>query len=381
MTTDIRILYITPGCFDKGGISRYCRYQISALRDICGKDNIRVYSLRGKENGDFEQAFETYWNGKIGPFKFFNRLILSILLYVNIFFWRPQIVFMAHVNFTPLIIPISRLLSVRTILNVYGLELWSGLSRHRRKSMQFVDRIIADCYATAQYVQSNCLHRTYPSVIWDCVALDRFMPREKNEGLMERYNLPNPQKHKIVMSLGRLSKAARHKGFDRLITEFSLIRQDFDDLRLVIAGDGDDRERLKQIADSLGIGDRVFFTGAINENDLPYVYCYASVFSLVSDVGFGRGEGLPLTPLEAMACGVPIIVGNEDGSKEAIDNNRNGRIVSPRIPGQLAQALSDLLQANSTLLSRESRQVAVERFGYESFKEKTRSLLHSLLEN
>ena len=49
---------------------------------------------------------------------------------------------------------------------------------------------------------------------------------------------------------------------------------------------------------------------------MAHLYSLPDVFSLVSEVGKGMGEGIPLTPLEAMACGTPIIVGDEDGSKQ-----------------------------------------------------------------
>ena len=41
------------------------------------------------------------------------------------------------------------------------------------------------------------------------------------------------------------------------------------------------------------------------------------------------GEGIPLTPLEAMACGTPIIVGNQDGSREAVSKSQNGFVIEP----------------------------------------------------
>ena len=57
---------------------------------------------------------------------------------------------------------------------------------------------------------------------------------------------------------------------------------------------------------------------SINEFDLPFVYKSAHLFCLVSEKGKGKGEGIPLTPMEALASGLPIIVGNHDGSKELI---------------------------------------------------------------
>ena len=55
------MLYVTPGCFDKGGISRYGRAQITALRELLGPEQVRVYSIRGPGPGDFETPFPVAW--------------------------------------------------------------------------------------------------------------------------------------------------------------------------------------------------------------------------------------------------------------------------------------------------------------------------------
>ena len=54
----MRILYLTPGCFDKGGISRYTRYQMTALRAIVGAENVHALSLHGPDEDSIEEPFE-----------------------------------------------------------------------------------------------------------------------------------------------------------------------------------------------------------------------------------------------------------------------------------------------------------------------------------
>ena len=53
----MKLLFLTPGCFDKGGISRYSRYQIKAWREILGEENVHVLSLLGPDENSFEEAF------------------------------------------------------------------------------------------------------------------------------------------------------------------------------------------------------------------------------------------------------------------------------------------------------------------------------------
>ena len=113
------------------------------------------------------------------------------------------------------------------------------------------------------------------------------------------------------------------------------------------------------------------------------LYSYGHVFSLVTECGLGMGEGIPLTPLEAMACRTPIIVGNQDGSREAVFEPINGYVISPgeldlhaEIIGNLADdpALLELLATNAEATAR-------RYFSYDLFKAKHKELLDIVLQN
>jgi phosphatidylinositol alpha-1,6-mannosyltransferase len=244
-----------------------------------------------------------------------------------------------------------------------------------------VSRVIADCHFTANYVLDEGLLAEAPAVVWDPIDLDRFIPGSRDPDIIAKYKLPDPERNVVIMSLGRLAKEAAHKGFDRLILNVARIAPQLPNLRLVIAGRGDDRPRLEKLCSSYGIADRVTFAGSITEQDLAAVYRCAHIFSLVSDRGHGRGEGLPLTPLEAMACGVPIVVGNEDGSQEAVVDGRNGFVVSPRSADAHGAILAKLA-ADADLrrkLGIQARAVAIEQFSFQGFAEKHRALLRSIV--
>jgi phosphatidylinositol alpha-1,6-mannosyltransferase len=131
------------------------------------------------------------------------------------------------------------------------------------------------------------------------------------------------------------------------------------------------------MAKEYGLGGRVCFTGSVHENDLADVYRSAHIFSLVSESGHGRGEGIPLTPLEAAACGVPILVSNQDGSQEAVSDNSNGFVLDPSKPDELERTLLELTRniALRDRMGRAARVKAEKDFGFASFVEKHRTLL------
>jgi phosphatidylinositol alpha-1,6-mannosyltransferase len=195
-----------------------------------------------------------------------------------------------------------------------------------------VDYVVSDCHFTANYIEAEGFRQKgTTTVIWDCVDLEKFTSlKTKGEDLFyKNYNLPNPKEHPWILSLGRLSFTAAHKGYERLIEVFKKITEEEKKSVLVYAGKGNMVDHLKELATKFEVSDRVYFSGMVHEDDLPKFYRASRVFTLVSDRGKGRGEGIPLTPLEAMACGSPIIVGNQDGSQEAVFNETNGYCIDP----------------------------------------------------
>ena len=117
---------------------------------------------------------------------------------------------------------------------------------------------------------------------------------------------------KIVLYLGRIDKS---KGLDLLFRAFAGISRKLDDLKLVIVGPDDGYlSNLKELIDHLKINDKIIFTGFISGKDKLSAYVDADVFVTPSFYGF------PLTFLEAMACGVPIITTDKGDFIEGIDN-------------------------------------------------------------
>ncbi len=173
-----------------------------------------------------------------------------------------------------------------------------------------------------------------------------------------------------------MSADADHKGYRRLLEAFAIVAPRVPDLRLIYAGRGDLVDVLRADSAERGLADRVFFTGMVHEDHLPDVYRSAHVFSLVSDRGVGRGEGIPLTPLEASACGVPILVGNHDGSQEAIMDG-NGFVLDPFDLNKHAAKI-ELLATDDVAhaaAARAALAVARREFSYEGFRDKHAALL------
>ena len=378
----MKILYLTPGCFDKGGISRYSRYQISALREIYGKENVIVYSLLGKDKDSIEEDIDVQWSGK-GP-DIRSKLLFSWRTFSKGISWKPDLIFCAHVNLSGLSCMTAKLCGAKTVLNVYGLEVRMKLSFDAAWGLKTSQRIISDCHSTADHLLSEKLKdASKVSVIWDCIALNKFKPGEVPDiTILSKYNIPNPADHFIVLTLGRLTLPdALYKGYDRLLRVMARLFRTHEEAVLVIAGRGNYREELEKMAQRLNVSDKVRFTGSVDEADLPMIYRSCHLFSLITESGEGKGEGIPLTPLEAMACGKPILVGNQDGSKEAVFENLNGYIFEPNDLDAQQKIIEQLITDKMLLLkkSKAAANIAERHFSYENFKTKHEQFLKSWL--
>jgi len=177
------------------------------------------------------------------------------------------------------------------------------------------------------------------SVIPAGVDVGLFRPLDKARsrralGLTER---------RIVLSVGRIEPL---KGLHTLIGAMAALA-DLDDTRLLVVGGepGSDieLERLSRLAAGLGLRDKVTFTGAVDQADLPTYYNAADVFVLPSYY-----ESYGLVALEAMACGVPIIAARVGGPKTFVKEGVTGYLIPWRCPEPYAQRL-DILLANPAL--------------------------------
>lgn len=137
----------------------------------------------------------------------------------------------------------------------------------------------------------------------------------------------------FIVAVGRLTPA---KGFDVLIDAFARVRDRLPGHRLLIIGEGLEREHLEARIAELGLGDRVVLAGHM-DNPHPTMR-RADLFVLSS-----RSEGMPLVLLEAMAHGLPIIATDcGSGTRDLLENGRCGRIV----PREDAQALAEAMAAH-----------------------------------
>ena len=120
---------------------------------------------------------------------------------------------------------------------------------------------------------------------------------------------------------------------------FARVRQVFPDARLTVAGTGPQRAALAQMAAALNLTGCVHFCGRIDNQEIPALYASADGLFNPSTV-----DNMPISLLEAMACGVPFVSTNAGGIPDLVDSGRTGWLVPVGDDGAMAERMIALLQ-------------------------------------
>ncbi|MBV5329653.1 MAG: glycosyltransferase [Chlorobium sp.] len=173
-----------------------------------------------------------------------------------------------------------------------------------------------------------------------------------------------------LITVGRLSMVKR---IDLLIETISLLRLSFPSLSAIIIGDGPDREALEEHAKQLGIIEQIHFIG--HQDKVEEWLNKAKIFILCSD-----SEGVSQAMIQAMLCGLPVVVSNVGDLADVVTEGVNGFLVSERTPKNFAESISILLNSREkqTIMGQAARRTA-EQYGMAASSHKWEVILTSSL--
>ncbi|MFD8635301.1 glycosyltransferase [Streptomyces sp. NPDC059533] len=248
--------------------------------------------------------------------------------------------------------------------------------RWERYGARWADRVLCVSEAERRAGEAEGIAAHW-SVIRNGVDLDHFRPGDPDpdhDKALARAGLPLPAAFRgdgpLAVCVGRL---CQQKGQDVLLRAWPELLAAVPGARLALVGDGPDAERLRRTAALAGT--RVLFAGAARDIR-PWLRA-ADLVVLPS-----RWEGMALAPLEAMACGRPVLVSDVSGARESLPPGQ-GRLclVPPEDPTALAKALGGLLAEPRLLaeLGEQARQHARTDFDVRRTTDAVTGLYHELL--
>ncbi len=275
-------------------------------------------------------------------FKGFDHNLLKFISKTIFGLKKPDIVILSHINLAVIGLLIKVIQPKCKIwLVAHGIEVWRPLSKPKKRLLKCCDKVI--CVSNFTRQQMIALHQANPD---RCIvlnnAVDPFMalPSEfsKPVHLLKRHWL-TPE-NQIFFTLTRLASTEQYKGHDQVIKAVARLKDKFPNLRYILAGQYDYNEeiRIQKLISEYKVDKEVILPGFINEDELSDYFLLADLFVLPS-----KKEGFGIVFIEALACGLPVICGNTDGSVDAVRNGDLGKGVNPDNLPELEEALLEYL--------------------------------------
>ncbi len=220
--------------------------------------------------------------------------------------------------------------------------------RIEKEIVQDADHLLAECPQDRDdLIQHYGADETKITIIPCGFSNKEFYPVEKQKA---RSVLNLPQHEKILLQLGRM---VPRKGVDNVIKAMGKIKNSLHHIHLVIVGgDADTPDpkltpeiaRLMDIAKKENIRSQITFVGRKTRDVLKYYYSAADLF-----ITTPWYEPFGITPLEAMACGTPVIGANVGGIKYSVADGKTGFLVPPNHPEALAEKIEQALSCEEAL--------------------------------
>jgi glycosyltransferase involved in cell wall biosynthesis len=191
------------------------------------------------------------------------------------------------------------------------------------------DLFIAVCHTEGEaLLKADIAAPDCVQVVWNGIEVTRFRDIATDR-VAQRAALGVPSDAFLITTICRLYKP---RDFDTLLRAFRQLATIHSAAHLLIVGDGPLRSKVEQQISALSLTDRVTLAGW--RDDLPAIYAASDMYTLTT----WGWEGLPLTVLEAMAAGLPVVATDAGGAHEAIENEVTGLLVQRREVEQLAGA-------------------------------------------
>jgi phosphatidyl-myo-inositol dimannoside synthase len=369
-----------PNLFEfKGGIQVYLCDILAAIERLHEQEdiifnNVIILDKLDSEKPErlFEQSYFSFkFTGQLP--KVFQTLAFTIKALFSAWHYRPCLIVCGHLNFAPVAYLLYRFLGIPYWVLVYGVDAWDISDSYRCRALQAAEKVISiSGYTRDRLIQEQGLPIENISLLPVTFNIARFQIKPKPSYLLTRHSLKAGQP--IILTVARLADDEQYKGYDQVIRAIPLMRKKIPDIHYVLVGKGSDRPRVEALIDSLDLKDCVTLAGFVSDQEICDYYNLCDVFAMPS-----KGEGFGIVYLEALACGKPVVGGNQDGAIDALCNGELGILIDPDNVDEIACVLTEILQGKSShpilYQSEVLRQKVNKIYGFNSFQANLLALL------
>jgi len=286
-----------------------------------------------------------------------------------------DLVIFGHVNLS-LLVFFSAVRKRKKWMVAHGIEVWDDPGKINRASIQRMDRILPVSRFTLQNLQNESgISPEKLSLFPNC--LDPFFAAAPiPEPIVWNKSWRLDVRYPYLLTLARLRETEEAKGYGLVIALLPELIKEIPDLRYILAGkwDAPTYTRIRQLADTHGVGDRVLMPGFVPAASLPALYNLSQVFVMPS-----TKEGFGIVYLEAAWFGCQVVGSFAGGVPEALMQGALGALVPPGDNTALKTAILNSLQAGRLQGERlqQRREKIASQFGFEAMKSRIKALLNS----
>lgn len=365
-----------------GGIAEHT-YQIARhlYKQGCKVDVLSV-KKKNYHNFDKNQLFKTY---RISNIPFLKNFFLFLYL---LYLCKKEHIGCVYNTITHPCGEIayvgSLFLSYKIIISIHGYEVSYNGSTWRaslKKKLRWVrsyiynhvDKVFAVSEYTRQKLVQSGVHQGQIQLFPNGIDIDEWNDVRKDKELIQKYGLENK---KILLTVSALTE---RKGHDVVIKALDIIKTKIPNMRYLIAGEGSNEVRLKDLVNRENLSEYVIFLGRFPHERLNQLYNTCDVFVMPNREDGSSIEGFGIVFLEANACKKPVIGGNSGGVKDAIIPGETGFLVTPNDDKELSEKIIELL--NNPSMAQRMGQQGFERIKNELTWDKVVSGIKFKLEN
>ncbi|MEO8276048.1 MAG: glycosyltransferase family 4 protein [Thermoanaerobaculia bacterium] len=324
------IVHVSAGMNENGGgTAHLARMSGRALRGYCARHGLAFSGLHLPAS-DGGVTLDGYLS-----FDGSQRRFAAALLSRAAFGPQRRALFVDHLGPSRPLGLLPAALRPAYAVQLHGIEIWRGLTASRRRALARARFLVANSRTTAERSRPVLPEATPIRVV--PLGIER-----GSAGNSESAGDPGvlaAAGEGFALIVGRLAADERYKGHDELLSAWPGLLRRYAAARLVIAGTGDDLDRLRARASQLGVQRAVYFAGRVDPATLATLYRRAALFAMPS-----REEGFGLVFVEAMAAGKPCIALAGTAPAEIVRDGETGLLVSAD-PAEIERSLIDALAA------------------------------------
>jgi phosphatidyl-myo-inositol dimannoside synthase len=362
-----RILFYYLSAFSQtGGIEKFNRCFIKALNELSGEGfETSIVSVHDNVS---DKRYNTH-----SGFRGFSKERGRSISYILKASYKNDVLILGHINLAMAGVLVKLLRpQCKVILVAHGIEVWDKLFLFKKWCLQKADMILSvSTYTKNQLVLRNGVSPRkiflFPNTIDPFFDLPATF--KKPAYLIDRYKLqPN---NLVILTLSRLVSSEQYKGYDKIIAAMHLILKAMPNAVYMLAGKYDtvEKKRIDDLILSYDLHDKIIMTGYIADNEVADHYQLADVFVMPS-----RKEGFGIVFLEALACGTPVIGGNQDGTVEALLNGSMGVLINPTRQSEIAESIIEQLKKGN-INPKEHQERVLAHYRFNRYKERLRNYL------